>query len=114
MAGLLTNLDEKDIFEGIIDYWTVKSEDWEYEQEVRLLHYGDRERIQYTFDMDQALKDNIVALRIDSITLGMKFKEDKIIKQAIEEIEKKQKKEIKIFKTKIIKQKLHVEKYDLH
>ncbi len=52
------NLDEKDIFKSIIDYWTVKSEDWEYEQEVRLLHYGTKETIKYTFDFEKAFKDN--------------------------------------------------------
>jgi len=107
------NLDEKEIFESIIDYWTVKSEDWEYEQEVRLLHHGDKEKIQYTFDINQALKENIIALRIDSITLGMKFNEEKIIKQTIAEIEKKQKKEIKIFKTRSVEQKLVVEEINL-
>lgn len=104
-----TNLDEKDIFKNIIDYWTVKSEDWEYEQEVRLLHYGDKEKVQYSFNLDQAFKDNIIALQIDSITLGLKFKEKKIIIQVIKEIENKQNKKIKLFQTKIEEQKLVVE-----
>lgn len=108
-----TNLDEKDIFQNIIDYWTVKSEDWEYEQEVRLLHYGDQEKIQYTFDVEQAFKNKIIALQIDSIILGLKFREDKIIKQIIKDIEKKQKLKIRTFKTKIIGQTLVVEKIDL-
>lgn len=108
-----TNLEEKSIFQNIIDYWTVKSEDWEYEQEVRLLHYGDKEKIQYTFDVKKALRDNIIALKIYSITLGLKFGEYKIIKQIIKDIEKKQKSKIEIFKTKIEKQKLVVEKIDL-
>jgi hypothetical protein len=108
-----TNLDEKNIFQNIIDYWTVKSEDWEYEQEVRLLHYGDQEKIQYTFDVEQAFKNKIIALQIDSIILGLKFKEDKILKQIIKDIEKKQKTKIRTFKTKIIGQKLVIEKIDL-
>lgn len=104
-----TNLDEKSIFQNIIDYWTVKSEDWEYEQEVRLLHYGDKEKIQYTFDINQAFKNNIIALKIYSITLGVKVKEEKIIKQVIREIEKNQKSKIKIFQAKIEEQKLVIE-----
>jgi hypothetical protein len=108
-----TNLDEKDIFQSILDYWIVKSEDWEYEQEVRLLHYGDKEKIQYTFDINKAFKDNIIALRIDSITFGLKFQEDEIVKQIIKEIENKQNLKIKIFKTKSIEQNLVVEKVNL-
>ncbi len=108
-----TNLDEKDIFQNIIDYWTVKSEDWEYEQEIRLLHYGKEEKIPYTFDVEQAFKNKIIALQIDSIILGLKFREDKIIKQIIKDIEKKQKLKIATFKTKIIDQTLVVEKINI-
>ena len=108
-----TNLDEKEIFRNILDYWIVKSEDWEYEQEVRLLHYGEQTKIEYTFDINQALKNNIIALNIDSITLGLKFKENKIIKQIAKEIEKQQKTKINIFITKIEKQKLIFEEIDL-
>lgn len=108
-----TNLDEKEIFRNILDYWIVKSEDWEYEQEVRLLHYGEQTKIEYTFDINQALKNNIIALNIDSITLGLKFKENKIIKQIAKEIEKQQKTKINIFITKIEKQKLIFEEINL-
>ncbi|MFX4233602.1 DUF2971 domain-containing protein [Aliarcobacter butzleri] len=110
-----TNLPEKDIFKTIMDYWIIKSEDWEYEQEIRLLHYGEKEKINYTFDKNQAFDKNIIGLKIVSITLGLNFKEDNfnIIKQVINEIENKQELKIKIFKAKILEQKLILEKIDL-
>lgn len=105
-----TNLAEKDIFNDILDYWTVKSEDWEYEQEVRLLHYGDEQKIHYTFDVSEAIKKNIIALQIESITFGLKFQHEASIKPIILEIEKKQKRKINLFKANQSKQKLVLEK----
>ncbi len=104
-----TNLAEKDIFNGILDYWTVKSEDWEYEQEVRLLHYGDEQKIHYTFDVSEAIEKNIIALQIESITFGLKFQHKASIKPIILEIEKKQKRKINLFKANQSKQKLVLE-----
>ncbi|OCL86553.1 DUF2971 domain-containing protein [Arcobacter porcinus] len=105
-----TNIPEKDIFKSIIDYWTIKSEDWEYEQEVRLLHYGEKEKINYTFDKNEAFDKNIIGLQINSISFGLKFKEFNIIKPIIKEIERKQKTKIDIFQAKTIEQKLILEK----
>jgi hypothetical protein len=105
-----TNLEEKNIFQNILDYWIVKSEDWEYEQEVRLLNYANNSKIQYTFDINEAFEKNIIALIIDSITVGVKFKEEKILKQQVKEIEKNQKSKIKIFQAKIEGQKLIIKK----
>ena len=104
-----TNLSEKDIFNCILDYWTVKSEDWEYEQEVRLLHYGDEQKIHYTFDVSEAIEKNIIALQIESITFGLKFQHEASIKPIILEIEKKQKSKINLFKANQSKQKLVLE-----
>ena len=103
-----TNLDEKEIFDNIIEYWTVKSEDWEYEKEVRLLHYGEQQKIPYTFDINEAIEKNIIALEIESITFGLKFQNEAILKPIILEIEKNQKRKINLFKAKILKQKLIV------
>ncbi|WP_428739977.1 DUF2971 domain-containing protein [Sulfurimonas sp.] len=108
-----TNLDEKEIFDNIIEYWTVKSEDWEYEKEVRLLHYGEQQKISYTFDINEALEKNIIALQIESITFGLKFKNEAILKPIISEIEKKQKRKIDLFKAKISGQKLIVAKIEV-
>lgn len=105
-----SNLQNKDIFQNIIDYWTVKSTDWEYEQEVRLLHYGDQEKIFFTFDIEQAIKDKKIALQIYSITLGLKFKEKELIKQTIKEIENRQQHKIEILQADIIGQKLEIKK----
>jgi hypothetical protein len=85
-----TILDEKSIFKNIIDYWTVKSEDWMYEEEVRLLHYGNTQKISYTFNINEATEKDIIALKIKSIYLGLKFQEKAIIKPIISEIEKQQ------------------------
>lgn len=104
-----TNLTERDIFNGILDYWTVKSEDWEYEQEVRLLHYGDKQKIHYTFDVSEAIEKNIIALQIESIAFGLKFQHEASIKPVILEIEKKQKRKINLFKANQSKQKLVLE-----
>ncbi|MCT7553560.1 DUF2971 domain-containing protein [Aliarcobacter butzleri] len=110
-----TNLDEKEIFQNILDYWIVKSEDWEYEREVRLLHYGNKEKINYTFDIKQSFEENIIGLKIISITLGLNFKEDNynIIKQIVKDIEDKQKTKISIIKARIEKQKLILEEIDI-
>lgn len=108
-----TNLDEKEIFDNIIEYWTVKSEDWEYEKEVRLLHYGEQQKISYTFDITEALEKNIIALQIESITFGLKFKNEAILKPIISEIEKKQKQKIYLFKAKISGQKLILEEVNI-
>jgi hypothetical protein len=104
-----TNLTERDIFNGILDYWIVKSEDWEYEQEVRLLHYGDKQKIHYTFDVNEAIEKNIIALQIESIAFGLKFQHEASIKPIILEIEKKQKRKINLFKVNQSKQKLVLE-----
>lgn len=104
------NLDEKNIFDNLIEYWTVKSEDWEYEKEIRLLHYGEKQKISYTFDINEAIEQNIIALQIESVTFGLKFQNEAILKQIISEIEKKQERKIEIFKTKISEQKLIIEK----
>lgn len=108
-----TNLDEKEIFDNLIEYWTVKSEDWEYEKEVRLLHYGEKQKIFYTFDINEALEKNIIALQIESITFGLKFQNEAILKPIILEIEKKQKRKIDLFQAKIFEQKLMIEKIGL-
>ncbi|QNM92176.1 DUF2971 domain-containing protein [Aliarcobacter cryaerophilus] len=105
-----TNIPEKDIFKSIMDYWRIKSEDWEYEQEVRLLHYGEKEKINYTFDKNEAFQKNIIGLQIVSISFGLRFKEFNIIKPIIKEIERKQKTKIDIFQAKTIEQKLILEK----
>lgn len=105
-----TNIPEKDIFKSIMDYWTIKSEDWEYEQEVRLLHYGEKEKINYTFDKNESFQKNIIGLQIVSISFGLRFKEFNIIKPIIKEIERKQKTKIDIFQAKTIEQKLILEK----
>ncbi|WP_066165009.1 DUF2971 domain-containing protein [Aliarcobacter cryaerophilus] len=105
-----TNISEKDIFKSIMDYWTIKSEDWEYEQELRLLHYGEKEKINYTFDKNEAFQKNIIGLQIISISFGLKFKEFNIIKPIIKELEKKQKNKIDIFQAKTYEQKLILEK----
>lgn len=107
-----TNLVENEIFNNIIDYWTVKSEDWEYEKEVRLLHYGNKEKIHYTYDVNEAFEKNIIALQIESIIFGLKFQNETILKPIILEIEKKQNKTINIYKTKIYDQKLIIENYN--
>lgn len=104
-----TNLDEKDLFDNLIEYWTLKSEDWEYEKEVRLLHYGDKQKIPYTFDVSEAIDKNIIALQIESIIFGLKFQNEDILKPIILEIEKKQKKEIKLFRANKDNQKLIIE-----
>lgn len=104
-----TNLNEKEIFNNILEYWIVKSEDWEYEKEVRLLHYGEKQKIHYTFDVNEAIKENTIALEIESITLGLKFINTNILKPIIIEIERKQNKKIKIFKANMIEQKLIIE-----
>ncbi len=108
-----TNLNEKEIFDSIIEYWTVKSEDWEYEKEVRLLHYGDKEKIKYTFDIDVAFEKNIIGLQIESITFGLKFENENILKPIIQEIEKQQDKKITLFKAKSFEQKLIIETINL-
>lgn len=107
-----TNIPEKDIFKSIMDYWTIKSEDWEYEQEIRLLHYGENEKLNYTFDKNEAFQKNIIGLQIVSISFGLKFKEFNIIKPIIKEIEKKQKTKIDIFQAKTYEQKLILEKIE--
>ena len=108
-----TNLKEKNIFKNILDYWIVKSEDWEYEKEVRLLHYGEQSKIKYTFDVQEAIEKNIIALYIESITLGMKFKEENILKQTISNIQEKQKRKISVFKARSQEQKLVIDKINL-
>ncbi|MDX4050418.1 tetratricopeptide repeat protein [Aliarcobacter skirrowii] len=105
-----TNIPEKDIFKSIMDYWRIKSEDWEYEQEIRLLHYGEKGKINYTFDKNEAFQKNIIGLQIVSISFGLRFKEFNIIKPIIKEIERKQKTKIDIFQAKTIEQKLILEK----
>lgn len=108
-----TNLDEKDLFDNLIEYWTLKSEDWEYEKEVRLLHYGDKQKINYSFDIKEAIDNNIVALQIESITFGLKFQNEDILKPIILEIERKQKREIKLFKANKNGQKLIIEEVSI-
>ena len=108
-----TDLAENEIFDNIIEYWTVKSEDWEYEKEVRLLHYGEKQKIYYTFDINEAIERNIIALEIESITFGLKFKNKDILKPLVLEIEKKQNREINLFKVKISEQKLIIEKVNI-
>ncbi len=108
-----TNLDEKEIFDSIIEYWTVKSEDWEYEKEVRLLHYGEKQKISYTFDINEAIEKNIIALQIESITFGLKFKNEAILKPIISELERNQKQKINFFKSEISEQKLTIKKVNL-
>ncbi|MCF6172572.1 MAG: DUF2971 domain-containing protein [Campylobacteraceae bacterium] len=107
-----TNLDEKEIFDNIIEYWTVKSEDWEYEKELRLLHYGEKQKIPYTFDINEAIEKNIIALEIGSITFGLKFQNEAILKPIILEIEKTQKRKINLFKAKIFEQKLIIKDFN--
>jgi len=108
-----TNLNEKEIFDNLIEYWTVKSEDWEYEKEVRLLHYGEKQKIFYTFDINEALEQNIIALQIESITLGLKFQNEAILKPIILEIEKKQNRKINLFQAKTSEQKLMIEEINI-
>ena len=108
-----TDLDEKEIFDNIIEYWTVKSEDWDYEKEVRLLHYGEQQKIPYTFDINEAIEKNIIALEIESITFGLKFQNEAVLKPIILEIEKNQKRKINLFKAKISEQKLIIEKFQV-
>ena len=105
-----TNLDEKEIFNDLIEYWTVKSEDWEYEKEVRLLHYGEKQKVPYTFSINKAIKKNIIALQIESITLGLKSQNLDILKPIVAKIEKQQKNKINLFKAKTYKQKLIIKK----
>jgi hypothetical protein len=105
-----TILDEKDIFESIIDYWTVKSEDWMYEKEVRLLHYGDKQKISYTFDINEAIQKNIIALKVESITFGLKFENETIIKPIIEKIEREQSSVITLYRAEIENQNLVINK----
>ena len=104
-----TNLEEKDLFDNLIEYWTLKSEDWEYEKEVRLLHYGDKQKIPYAFDVSEAIDKNIIALQIESITFGLKFENEDILKPIILEIERKQGRKIKLFKVNKSEQKLIIE-----
>lgn len=108
-----TNLDENEVFDNIIEYWTVKSEDWEYEKEVRLLHYGQKQKIYYTFNINEAIEKNIIALEIESITFGLKFKNKDILKPIVSEIEKRQNRKINLFKAKISEQKLIIEKVNI-
>jgi len=105
-----TTLDEKNIFESIIDYWKVKSEDWMYEKEVRLLHYGDEQKIPYTFDISEAIENNIIALKVESIILGLKFQSTAIIKPIVSAIEEKQGAKIEIYKAKVEGQNLIINK----
>ncbi|WP_457748983.1 DUF2971 domain-containing protein [Sulfurimonas sp.] len=107
-----TDLDEKEIFDNIIEYWTVKSEDWEYEKEVRLLQYGEQQKIPYTFDINEAIEKNIIALEIESITFGLKFQNEAVLKPIILEIEKNQKRKINLFKAKIFEQKLIIKDFN--
>ncbi|WP_164091273.1 DUF2971 domain-containing protein [Poseidonibacter lekithochrous] len=102
-------LDEKVIFDSILKYWTVKSEDWEYEKEVRLLHYGEKDKIFYTFDVSEAMNKNIIALEIESITFGSKFKNESILRPIIKELEEEQNKKITIYKANKSKQNLILE-----
>lgn len=108
-----TNLSEKDLFSYIIDYWRVKSEDWAYEKEVRLLHYGENSKISYTFDKNEALEKNMLGLKIESIAFGLNFKETKIMKQIIQDIEKRQKSKVKVLQAEIIGQNLNFKKIAL-
>lgn len=104
-----TNLDEKALFDNLIEYWTLKSEDWQYEKEVRLLHYGDKQKIPYTFDVSEAIDKNIIALQIESITFGLNFQNEAILKPIISEIKTKQKREVKLFEANRSNQKLIIE-----
>jgi len=105
-----TNLDESEIFNNLIEYWTIKSEDWEYEKEIRLLHYGKEQKVNYTFNINEAIKKNLIALEIESITFGLKFQNEMVLKPIILDIEKKQKRKINLFKAKIVEQKLTIKK----
>ena len=75
-----------------------------------MLHYGEKEKINYTFDKNEAFQKNIIGLQIVSISFGLRFKEFNIIKPIIKEIERKQKTKIDIFQAKTIEQKLILEK----
>ena len=103
-----TLLDEKDIFKSMLDYWTVKSEDWMYEQEVRLLHYGDKQKISYTFDISEAINKNIIALKIESVIFGLKFENEAILRPIISKIEKDQDSTITVYRVKIENQNLEL------
>jgi hypothetical protein len=106
-------LDEKTIFESTIDYWIVKSEDWMYENEVRLLHYGEKQKIPYTFDIDEAIEKGIIGLKIESITFGLKFQNEATIKHIILALEEKQGSKIKTYKAEIDGQNLIIKNKDV-
>lgn len=91
-------LPEKDIFSYNLAYWTTKSDVWKYEKEIRLLHYGEEEKINYTFVENQAIQEKIIGLKIKSVTIGLKFKEFNILKPILQDIEKLQKSKIQTFK----------------
>jgi len=84
-----------------------------YEKEVRLLHYGKKQKFFYTFDINEAIEKNIIALQIESITFGLKFHNEAVLKPIILEIEKNQKRKINLFKAKISEQKLIIEKFQV-
>ena len=77
---------------------------------ITIMMNGEKQKIHYTFDVDEAINKKIIALKIESITLGLKFKNKDILKPIILEIERKQDKKIQIFEANMIEQKLIIEK----
>jgi hypothetical protein len=71
-----------------------------------LLHYGDKQKIPYTFDVSNAINENIIALKIESIIFGLKFENEAIIKPIISKIEKEQDLVINLYRAEIENQNL--------
>jgi len=95
-----TLLKENKTFNALDDYWLTKGDDWEYEEEVRLLHFGYKNKITYCFNKKQALKEGKISVKIKEIVLGLKFEKsnEKILQLIVEEIEKRQNQKINILR----------------
>jgi tetratricopeptide (TPR) repeat protein len=95
-----TLLKENEAFKAIEEYWLTKGKDWEYEREVRLLHFGEDNLIPYCFDRQDAALDKKIVLNITEIIVGLNFKNtnQSILRTLINDIEEKQGQKIKIFK----------------
>ncbi len=93
-------LKENNTFNSLSAYWLTKGEDWEYEKEVRLLHFGKEEKIAYCFDKEQALNNGKISVKITEIAIGLWFSKEneKTLSPIIKQLEKRQHQKIKIFK----------------
>ena len=93
-------LKENKTFEALNDYWLTKGKDWEYEKEVRLLHFGERTKINYCFDKQQALEERKISVKINKIVLGLRFSKDNesILMPILKGIEERQNQKVKVLR----------------